>query len=91
LNIFFPLPLDLISFLRQLEVYGDYFYSFVMKNGYEGLLGVQGETVFNFLCNINRLHKHLAHNLPQLIAPEVLFLFLPDPMFPSKTLTTVAM
>lgn len=59
-----------LSLETVLEVYGDYFLTYVSKAGFEELLKMQGNTLFEFLGNINNLHRHLQHNLPELKAPS---------------------
>ncbi len=54
-----------------LEVYGDYFLSYVADKGYRNLLTMQGETLLEFLANIDGLHRHLQQSLVHLRPPQV--------------------
>ncbi len=48
---------------QVLDYFGEYFITFVRKDGYEDLLRSLGESLQEWLSNINSLHVHLEHTL----------------------------
>lgn len=49
-----------ISEQELYNLYGDHFISYVRENGYEAYLLTFGDTLFELLSNVNKLHIHLA-------------------------------
>jgi guanylate cyclase soluble subunit beta len=47
----------------MLENFGEYFMVFVREDGYEHLLRCLGDSLQEWLSNINNLHTHLEHTL----------------------------
>jgi signal transduction histidine kinase len=58
-----------ISTTQVLEAFGKHFVQFAIKSGYNKVLASLGSTLEDFLCGLDRMHRHLTHNLPELIAP----------------------
>ena len=50
---------------------GNIFLSYVRKNGYESYLRTFGDTLFELLNNMNRLHSHLAKSMENMKIPVI--------------------
>jgi hypothetical protein len=53
------------------NLYGDYFIKYVEDNGYESYLKTFGDTLFDLLNNMNRLHTHLACSMEKMKIPII--------------------
>ena len=53
------------------DMYGVYFVSYVQKNGYEQYLLTFGDTLYELLNNMNRLHNHLACSMDKSKMPSI--------------------
>lgn len=70
----FNAALELLPHLTEQELYdlyGDYFISYIQNNGYETYLLTFGDTLFDLLNNMNRLHSHLACSMDQMKVPII--------------------
>jgi guanylate cyclase soluble subunit beta len=47
----------------MLEKFGEYFIVFVREDGYEEMLRCLGDSLKEWISNINHLHVHLEHTL----------------------------
>jgi guanylate cyclase soluble subunit beta len=52
-----------------LEAYGTFFVSYVESLGYKKLLEILGNTLYDFLLNLNNLHLLLQFSFPEMISP----------------------
>ena len=53
------------------DIYGHYFITYVQKNGYESYLLTFGDTLFELLNNMNRLHAHFACLMDKMKVPSI--------------------
>lgn len=54
---------------QALEAYGVFFFSYVESLGYKKLIQILGNTLFDFLQNLNNLHLLLQFSFPEMISP----------------------
>ena len=54
---------------KVLEAFGEHFVHFAVRSEYDRLLRSLGSTFEGFLNGLDRMHKHLAQNLPSIVAP----------------------
>jgi guanylate cyclase soluble subunit beta len=53
------------------DIFADDFISYLQKNGYEPYLRTFGDTLFELLDNMNRLHAHLACSMEKMQIPSI--------------------
>jgi hypothetical protein len=53
------------------DIYGNYFITYLQKNGYEAYLLTFGDTLFELLNNMNKLHAHFATSMDKMITPMI--------------------
>ncbi len=55
---------------QLLEAFGEYWIRYTAEEGYGPLLNMAGTTFREFLGNLDRLHKHVASHMPELVPPS---------------------
>ena len=60
-----------ISEQELYDIYGNYFISYLQKNGYEAYLLTFGDTLYELLNNMNKLHSHLATSMDKMKIPII--------------------
>lgn len=66
--------LEILPHITEQELYdifGDFFLAYIRKDGYEAYLLTFGDTLFDLLNNMNRLHTHLACSMDKLKVPVI--------------------
>lgn len=53
-----------------MESFGAHFFHFTVQSGYDRILRVLGRNLYDFLCNLDALHDHLANIYPGMEAPS---------------------
>jgi guanylate cyclase soluble subunit beta len=53
-----------------LETFGEYFIQYVSRQGYNNLLQCLGNTLMEWLSNVDMLHVNLSSTLPKMCAPH---------------------
>jgi guanylate cyclase soluble subunit beta len=53
------------------DLYGDHFILYLENNGYDTYLHTFGDTLFDLLNNVNRLHSHLACSMDKMKVPSI--------------------
>lgn len=54
---------------QALEAYGEYFVTYITKQGYDKVLLTLGSNLAQFLMNLNNLHLHLSMGMPAMSPP----------------------
>lgn len=67
-----------LSIDKILELYGEYFYIYVVENGYVNLVKVLGKTPMEFLQNLDSMHLALARVYPPMNPPLFVCKTLPN-------------
>ena len=55
---------------QVLEAFGDYWTTYTMEAGYRDTLGMMGDTLEEFLDNLDALHARVGMSMPGLIPPS---------------------
>lgn len=58
----------------MLERFGEYYMVFLREDGYDNLLRCLGDSLQEWLSNINNLHAHLKHVFPEFksnVSPQI--------------------
>ncbi|MEE2939835.1 MAG: heme NO-binding domain-containing protein [Planctomycetota bacterium] len=55
---------------QVLEAFGDYWTTYTMESGYRDTLGMMGDTLEEFLDNLDALHVRVGMSMPGLIPPS---------------------
>lgn len=53
-----------------LELFGEYFFTFCQRSGYDEMLRVLGGDLMSFLENLDALHSYLSFSYKQMEAPS---------------------
>lgn len=53
-----------------LEAFGEYWTLYVAKAGYGDMLGLYGDTIEEFLGNLDTMHAQVAVSMPELVPPS---------------------
>ena len=61
-----------------LKAFGTHFITFAREAGYDMLMRVLGSTLEDFCSGLDRMHRHLSHNLPKLVFPAFWTMVTPD-------------
>ena len=69
-----------MGFLLSRKNYGFWLRPVISELGYEkGQAGLLGSTLEDFCSGLDRMHRHLSHNLPRLVFPAFWTMVTPVP------------